>query len=109
MVVFTVADGASGLAVARRERPDAVFVDLGLPGMDGVDVAHALAELRRATGMRLVLLTGWDGVAAQEAMLTGLFDDCLLKPFSAARLLASLMPPPPETDRPGPSAPRRIP
>ena len=95
MVVATAPDGASGVTVALHERPDAVLVDLGLLGMGGLGIAHALAGPRQAHGMRVVLLTGWDEATAQQAMATGLFDDCLLKPFGAARLLASLTPPPP--------------
>ena len=96
MVVFTASDGALGVAVAMRERPDSVLVDLQMPGLDAIEVAHSLAWLRQAQGARMVLLTARDRFGAAGAMSTGLFDACLLKPFSAAQLFASLAPPPPK-------------
>jgi DNA-binding NarL/FixJ family response regulator len=43
-VVGEAADGASGLESARRLRPDVVLLDIGLPDMEGFDVARALAD-----------------------------------------------------------------
>jgi len=43
-VIGEAADGSSGLASARRLRPDLVLLDIGLPDMDGFDVAEALAK-----------------------------------------------------------------
>jgi len=40
--VLSAGDGNTALAVARREKPDLVVLDLGLPGMDGLDVCRAL-------------------------------------------------------------------
>lgn len=42
VVVLTAADGAEALRCAQEERPDLVLLDIGLPGMSGLDVARAL-------------------------------------------------------------------
>ena len=81
-----VHDGAEVLAAARAFGPDVVLLDIGLPGMDGYQVARALRadpELARA---RLIALTGWgaeeDRRRAQEAG----FDHHLTKPVDLAVL-----------------------
>lgn len=55
VVVGEAADGASGLAAARALRPDLVLVDIGLPDMDGFQVACQLAD--RDPGLRVILVS----------------------------------------------------
>ena len=55
--VVTAGDGTAGLATARDLRPDLVVLDLGLPGMDGLDVTR---ELRRESAIPIVMLTARD-------------------------------------------------
>ncbi len=77
--------GADALAVAEEFRPEVVFLDIGLPGMNGYEVA---AELRRRgfTNAYLVALTGWgaddDRRRAQEAG----FNLHLTKPVEAEQV-----------------------
>ena len=52
--VTVVGDGSAALASARGDRPDLVVLDLGLPGVDGLDVAR---ELRRTATTPIVMLT----------------------------------------------------
>src|SRR5262249_16999005 len=88
--VIGVADGRSALAIANRIKPRVVLVDIGLPGMDGYEVAR---QLRGAhpTGLRFVALTGYgqesDRVRSQaagfEAHLTKPIDIDLLLPYLA--------------------------
>ncbi|MEP7356583.1 MAG: response regulator, partial [Anaerolineales bacterium] len=52
--VLTAADGPTGLALARREHPSLVVLDLMLPGMDGLDVCR---ELRRDGSIPIIMLT----------------------------------------------------
>jgi CheY-like chemotaxis protein len=52
--VLAASDGRGGLAVARTRRPDAIVLDLGLPGLDGLDVVRAL---RRDTEIPILMLT----------------------------------------------------
>ncbi|MFT3927952.1 MAG: response regulator [Myxococcales bacterium] len=79
--------GADGLELASRFEPEVVFLDLGLPDMDGVDLCPRLRALPTPPG-RLVALTGYGGDQAQ--LLAAGFDRCLLKPAAAEALLAAL-------------------
>ena len=83
--VLTAGDGLKGLALARRERPDLVVLDLMLPGMDGLDVCR---ELRRESSVPIIMLTAR---VEESDKLVGLelgADDYLTKPFSPRELVA---------------------
>ncbi len=83
--VLTAGDGAQGLALARRDRPDLVVLDLMLPGMDGLDVCRAL---RRDGNVPIIMLTAR---VEETDKLIGLelgADDYLTKPFSPRELVA---------------------
>ncbi len=55
--VVVAGDGPAALTAARRERPDLVVLDLGLPGLDGLEVTR---ELRRDSAIPIVMLTARD-------------------------------------------------
>ena len=58
--VYTAHDGRAALAAAREHQPDVVLLDIGLPGIDGYEVAR---ELRLMPGMKdavLIAVTGFD-------------------------------------------------
>jgi DNA-binding response OmpR family regulator len=59
--VFDAADGPSGLDVAARERPDVIFLDLMMPGMDGWGVLRRLKEDDATAPIPVVLLTARTG------------------------------------------------
>ncbi|MBK5266328.1 MAG: response regulator transcription factor [Acidimicrobiia bacterium] len=83
--VLTAADGPSALAVARREHPDMIVLDLGLPGLDGLDVTRAL---RTTSDVPIIMLTAR---ADESDRIVGLelgADDYLVKPFSPKELVA---------------------
>jgi len=83
--VATAIDGASALARARAEPPDLVVLDLGLPGIDGLDVAR---ELQRRGPVPIIMLTAR---GAEVDRILGLelgADDYLVKPFSPRELVA---------------------
>jgi CheY-like chemotaxis protein len=61
--VRTAADGPTALAVARDYRPDVVLLDIGLPGLDGLEVAR---RLRREKGLAATVVVTVSGYA-QEA------------------------------------------
>jgi DNA-binding response OmpR family regulator len=83
--VTVVGDGAAALASARGDRPDLVVLDLGLPIVDGLDVAR---ELRRASTTPIVMLTARGEESDRIVGLELGADDYLVKPFSPKELVA---------------------
>jgi len=83
--VTVVGDGSAALASARGSRPDLVVLDLGLPGMDGLDVAR---ELRRTSTTPIVMLTARGEESDRIVGLELGADDYLVKPFSPKELVA---------------------
>jgi DNA-binding response OmpR family regulator len=87
---YTVAyagTGAEALALARETPPDLVILDLGLPDMDGAEVAR---RLRLGPPVAIIMLTARDSLEAKVAGLEGGADDYLTKPFAFAELLARI-------------------
>lgn len=82
-----VYDGAAALAVAREFRPDLVLLDIGLPGMDGYEVARALRDDAAFRDVMLVALTGWDLGDEPERMRAAGFDRHLVKPAESTTLI----------------------
>ena len=85
--VLEAADGPSGLAVARRDKPDAIVLDLGLPGMDGLDVTR---RLRETSSVPIIILTAR---SEETDLVVGLelgADDYVVKPFSPKELVARI-------------------
>ncbi len=79
-------DGHQALALAEGFAPDVVFLDIGMPGFDGYQVAHALRASPGADHVTLVALTGWGGLEdRQRARLAG-FDEHLTKPADPAAI-----------------------
>ena len=88
--VLTAGDGPSGLALILAERPDVALVDIGLPGLDGYDLARTLRS-RSGPRLQLVALTGYGHAEARRRIAEAGFDAHLIKPVgedSLARLLA---------------------
>jgi CheY-like chemotaxis protein len=88
--VRTAADGPEALAVASAFRPDVVLLDIGLPGMDGYEVARRLRQIPECRSTFIAAVSGYgqpeDRIRSQAAG----FDEHLLKPVSAGPLLALL-------------------
>ena len=57
--VFTAFDGVAALELARQDRPDVVLLDIGLPGMDGYEVARRCREEPGLDRVILVAMTGY--------------------------------------------------
>jgi two-component system alkaline phosphatase synthesis response regulator PhoP len=83
--VTTAADGPAALASARAVAPDLVVLDLGLPGMDGIDVAR---ELHRRSPVPIIMLTARGAEVDRVLGLELGADDYLVKPFSPRELVA---------------------
>jgi two-component system, OmpR family, response regulator MprA len=80
-------DGPLALREARTFQPDLVVLDLGLPGLDGIDVAR---ELRAGGDVPILVLTARDAIDAKVEGLDAGADDYLVKPFEREELLARL-------------------
>jgi CheY-like chemotaxis protein len=75
-------DGPAALAVMQDFRPQLVFLDLGMPGMNGCQVAAAIRLDRRFDQPVLVALTGWGSEGDRERTSAAGFDLHLTKPIS---------------------------
>ena len=83
--VITAGDGVRALEAVRGRRPDLVVLDLGLPRMDGIDVARTI---RRESDLPIIMLTAR---VEEDDRLHGLeigADDYITKPFSPRELVA---------------------
>jgi two-component system KDP operon response regulator KdpE len=83
--VDTAADGETALELAVRDRPDVVIVDLGLPGIDGIDVIRGL---RAWTAVPIIVLSAREQESEKVAALDAGADDYVTKPFGMGELLA---------------------
>ncbi|HEX2220963.1 MAG TPA: response regulator, partial [Candidatus Limnocylindria bacterium] len=77
-------DGASALRMAETLRPDVVFLDIGLPEMNGYDVARELRRHDWGRALRLVALTGWGQADDRARSRDAGFDHHLVKPVEYA-------------------------
>ncbi|CAN5913222.1 response regulator [soil metagenome] len=85
--VSEAADGQLGLQEAAFHRPDVVLLDLGLPGMSGIDV---LKRLREWSDVPVLILSVRDQETIKVQALENGADDYVTKPFGTAELLARL-------------------
>jgi len=83
--VVSAADGPSALAMARREKPDLIVLDLLLPGMDGREVCRIL---RNESDVPIIMLTALSEESDQIVGLEIGADDYIVKPFSPRALVA---------------------
>jgi len=83
--VVTAADGGAALAMARREKPDLIVLDLLLPGMDGREVCRIL---RTESDVPIIMLTALSEESDQIVGLEIGADDYIVKPFSPRALVA---------------------
>lgn len=83
--VLTAGDGLQAVALARREKPDLVVLDLMLPGMDGIEVCRTL---RQDMHMPILMLTARADEIDKVVGLEVGADDYVTKPFSMRELMA---------------------
>lgn len=79
-------DGHQALRMMAGFQPEVVFLDLGMPGMSGYEVAEAVRRDPRYAHVRLVALTGWGGEADRERSARAGFDRHLTKPATTAAI-----------------------
>ena len=85
--VVEAADGQAALSAARAERPDMILMDLGLPGIDGLDVTR---KLRETSSVPIIMLTARSDETDRVVGLELGADDYITKPFSPKELVARI-------------------
>jgi PAS domain S-box-containing protein len=83
-------DGPQGYRMAQEFRPDLVFLDIGLPGMSGHDVARAVRRTQGLEHVVLIALTGWGAASDMTQSQEAGFDQHLTKPLSFEALEQAL-------------------
>jgi len=86
----TADSGPAALKLIDEVRPDIAILDVGLPGMDGFEVARRLRAAPAHAAMRLVALTGYGRVSDRLAARAAGFDEHLVKPVNVESLLRVL-------------------
>ena len=87
----TAHDGASGLAAMESFHPDIVFMDIGMPGLDGYEVCRRIRQMPSQQHVVLVAVTGWGQAQDKRRAIEAGFDAHLTKPVdpdAVAQLLA---------------------
>jgi CheY-like chemotaxis protein len=84
--VMVAQDGRGAIEHTRRARPEIIFLDLGMPGMDGFEAARRLRELPEGAQAMIVALTGWGQAADRVRTLDAGFDAHLVKPVDHGQI-----------------------
>ena len=87
---ITARDGESGLRAATASLPDAIILDVMMPGLDGLGVCRKLREDPRTAKVPVILLTAKAGEADRVVGLELGADDYVVKPFSPRELIARI-------------------
>ena len=93
--VHVAYDGIAAVQAAERIRPDFIFLDIGMPGMDGNECARAIRKQPWAAKTQLVALTGWGQEEDKRRTREAGFDRHLTKPVDPEALESALRPPDP--------------
>jgi signal transduction histidine kinase len=88
--VYQAADGVQALAVASEMRPDVAMLDIGMPGLDGYEVARRIRAQDWGRGTTLVAVTGWGQESDRRRSREAGFDSHWVKPLDAQKLAALL-------------------
>jgi PAS domain S-box-containing protein len=86
--VRTAPSGAAALEIVRDFRPDVAFLDIGLPGMSGYELAVQMRRDPRLRDVVLVAVTGWGQAEDRQKSKEAGFDDHLTKPVDPSTVLA---------------------
>ena len=85
--VSIASDGAQGIEMALREKPDLILMDLGLPALDGWTAAHRLKQLPETKDIPILALSAHTMPGDREKALSAGCDDYDAKPVVFERLL----------------------
>jgi len=88
--VHQAGDGAQGVQAAMAAPPDVALVDIGLPGIDGYEVARRLRAAEQTRHVKLIALTGYGQADDHQRVMDAGFDLHLVKPVQIDQLLGAL-------------------
>ena len=88
--VTTATDGPEAIAVAKAFRPEVIILDIGLPGIDGFELARHLRALAETRAARLIAVTGYGQPADHQRSREAGFDQHLVKPVDPDALAAAI-------------------
>jgi CheY-like chemotaxis protein len=83
-------DGPAGLDVVASFAPEIAFLDIGLPEMDGYELARRLRAQVAAPGLRLVALTGYGQDADRRRSVDAGFDEHIVKPIDIVEVASAI-------------------
>ena len=89
--VTIVHDGSAALEAAEGYRPEVILLDIGMPGMNGFEVARRLRELGRIPKVRIIAVTGWGKAEDRERSRAAGFDMHLMKPVELSQVQQALL------------------
>jgi CheY-like chemotaxis protein len=92
--VQTAPDGHTAIEMAKSEQPDVAVVDIGLPGIDGYQVAESLRRDPATSAIRLIALTAYGTAEDRQRSQRSGFEAHLVKPASIDQLCRALSGPP---------------
>ena len=85
--ILLARDGDEALETAQREQPDLIFLDIMMPGKDGVQVCHELKNRSAGGNTKIIMLTALTQEVDQRRAFEAGADDYFTKPFSPTVLL----------------------
>jgi PAS domain S-box-containing protein len=89
--VEIVHDGSAALRAVEGYRPEVILLDIGMPGMNGFEVAQRLRELGRVPRLRIVAVTGWGKPEDRQRSREAGFDMHLIKPVELSEIQQALL------------------
>ena len=87
---LTATDGRQGVAVAQRESPDVILMDLQLPIMNGYEAARLVKEVPALRGVPIIAVTAFAMVGDRDKILGRGFDGYIAKPITPERFVSEV-------------------
>lgn len=78
-----------GLELARQRRPNLILMDIGLPGIDGLEATRLLKQDPNLKNIPVIAITGATSIDPQEYLDAGCVD-CILKPITISKVLTAI-------------------
>jgi CheY-like chemotaxis protein len=88
--VDTAPDGKSGIEKIESFRPDAILLDVGMPGLNGFDTCERIRAQPSGKNLALIAVTGWAQEEVQQRAQAAGFDEVLVKPVGPKEILRSV-------------------